>query len=105
VVGLLIDSYHCYTTGIGRAELAQLSDAQIVHVHLNDATDAPVEARDGARVLPGEGVIDLSGFLQGISEAGYTGYVAVEVLAPQPLADTPQEAAVRQRESLRRFGI
>jgi sugar phosphate isomerase/epimerase len=106
-VGLLVDSYHCYTTGIGGAEIAKLTPDQIVHVHLNDAAKGvtPEEARDGARVLPGDGGIDLEGFLTGLRASGYDGYVAVEVLAPKPLADTPQEAAAKQRESLRRFGL
>ncbi|MDX1935398.1 MAG: sugar phosphate isomerase/epimerase family protein [Capsulimonadales bacterium] len=106
-VGLLVDSYHCHTTGIGGAEVARLNDSQIVHVHLNDARTGvlPEDARDGDRLLPGEGVIDLESFLAGLRSAGYSGYVAVEVLAPQPLADTPQAAAAKQRDSLRRFGL
>lgn len=106
-VGLLVDCYHCYATGIGEAEIAKLSNAQIVHVHVNDAKkDVPVEAiRDGDRVLPGEGAIDLAGFLRGLRSAGYTGFVAAEVLAPQPIADDPETAAERVRAALRNVGL
>ncbi|MBC8101984.1 MAG: sugar phosphate isomerase/epimerase [Cytophagales bacterium] len=46
-IGLLVDSYHCFTTGIGEAEVAALTDAQIVHVHVNDA--APGTTAETAR--------------------------------------------------------
>jgi sugar phosphate isomerase/epimerase len=106
-VGLLVDCYHCFTTGIGEAELAKLTNSQIVHVHVNDAPQGttPATAKDGERVLPGEGVINLSGFLNGLKAAGYEGYVAAEVLAPQDIADTPEESAVKVRATLRGIGL
>lgn len=106
-VGLLVDCYHCYTTGIGRDEIARLTDSQIVHVHVNDAKRgvAVDDVRDGDRVLPGEGVIDLAGFLDGLRAAGYTGYIAAEVLAPQPLAPDPDAAAARVRAALTQIGL
>jgi sugar phosphate isomerase/epimerase len=106
-VGLLVDSYHCYTTGIGEAEIASLRPDQIVHVHLNDAPAGvgPAAAKDGERVLPGAGVIDLAGFLRGLRATGYDGFVAVEVLAPRDIADDPETAAHRVRASLRAVGL
>lgn len=105
-VGLLVDCYHCYTTGVGNGELEKLLDSQIVHVHLNDAKNVPVEdVRDGDRVLPGEGVIDLEGFLAALRLSGYSGYAAVEVLSPNPIAGDADTAAARVRDSLRRIGL
>lgn len=106
-VGLLVDCYHCYATGIGEAEVAQLSDDQIVHVHVNDARPGvhPDDVRDNDRLLPGEGVIDLAGFVRGLRAAGYTGFVAAEVLAPQPLAPDPDAAAEKVRAALRNIGL
>lgn len=106
-VGLLVDCYHCYTTGIGEAEIAKLTDAQIVHVHVNDAPkgSTPETALDGGRVLPGDGVIDLAGFLRGLQAAAYRGYVATEVLAAEEIAATPDEAAARVRSALQRLGL
>ncbi len=107
MVGLLVDCYHCYTTGIGEAELSQLTDNQIVHVHINDAPlgSTPETALDGNRVLPGTGVIDLSGFLRALRTIGYTGFVATEVLAPQDLASTPDEAAARVKGAMEAVGV
>lgn len=106
-VGLLVDSYHCYTTGIGRGEIARLKDAQIVHVHINDAPRGvgPDNARDGERVLPGLGEIDLAGFRDGLRDAGYRGFVATEVLTPQPLAGDPETAAAMVRSALKTVGL
>jgi sugar phosphate isomerase/epimerase len=106
-VGLLVDCYHCFTTGIGEGEIAKLTDAQIVHVHVNDAAQGTTQAtaKDGERVLPGEGVIDLAGFMRGLKAAGYQGYVAAEVLAPQDIAESPEEAAAKVREALRNIGL
>ncbi len=106
-VGLLVDSYHLYTTGATEAELAALTDSQIVHVHINDAKKGvgPAGARDGERVLPGAGEIDLTAFLRGLRATGYTGFISCEVLAPAPLGPTPAEAATNIRESLRALGL
>jgi sugar phosphate isomerase/epimerase len=106
-VGLLVDSYHCYTTGVSESDLAALTDAQIVHVHINDAPKGvgPSGAKDGERVLPGEGEIDLPAFLRGLKSAGYTGYIAAEILAPRNLADDPEAAAAKVRDSLRGLGL
>ncbi|MBC8136629.1 MAG: sugar phosphate isomerase/epimerase [Fibrella sp.] len=106
-IGLLVDSYHCYTTGAGEAEVAALTDAQIVHVHINDAPKGvgPAGAKDGERLLPGEGEINLDGFLRGLKTAGYSGYIAAEILAPQDLAPNAEEAADRVRTSLRNLGL
>ncbi len=106
-IGLLVDSYHCYTTGVTEADLAALTDAQIVHVHINDAPKGvgPEGARDGERVLPGAGEIDLAAFIRGLKASGYTGYIAVEVLSPNLIADDPETAAAKVRESLREVGL
>lgn len=106
-VGLLVDCYHCFTTGIGEAQVAKLTDAQIVHVHVNDAPRGTTSetAKDGERVLPGEGVIDLAGFLRGLRAAGYQGYIAAEVLAPQNIAGTPDDAAAKVRAALQHLGL
>ncbi|MGG4402518.1 sugar phosphate isomerase/epimerase family protein [Paenibacillus amylolyticus] len=84
-VGLLVDSYHWHTNGLPMEDLLKLKKEQVVHVHINDAYDMPVEELlDYERLYPGEGVIDLSGFLINLQAIGYNGVVAQEVLAPAP---------------------
>jgi len=95
-VGLLLDCYHWYTNGLGTDDIAKLRADQIVHVHLNDAPDVPVEeALDNGRLIAGEGVIDLIGFLTALKRTGYAGSVAQEVLTASPPVE-PAEERVRR---------
>ena len=80
-VGLLMDSWHWYTSHGTVDELLQLSNKDIVHVHVNDAPpDIPVdEQRDNRRRLPTTtGVIDLKGFINALVKIGYDGPVECE---------------------------
>src|SRR5699024_3008742 len=62
-VGLLLDSYHWHTNNLRVDDILQLRPEQIIHVHINDAPDLPIEeVLDDDRLYPGEGVIDLAGF-------------------------------------------
>lgn len=88
-VGLLVDAYHCYTTGFTPDDIRQLRVDQIVHVHINDAKDVPLDqVLDNDRVYPAEGVIDLKGFLQALQDVGYTGVVTQEILTIEPPTDS-----------------
>ncbi|TLS53764.1 sugar phosphate isomerase/epimerase [Paenibacillus antri] len=97
-VGLLLDSYHWYTTELAAGDIAKLQPHQIVHVHLNDARDVPVsEALDNDRVLPGDGVIDLAGFLRALASTGYAGAVTQEVLTQSPPTDPVETLLERSK--------
>lgn len=91
-VGLLLDSFHWHTTGLSVQDIERLKPEQIVYVHLNDAPAVPVEdVLDNVRLYPGEGCIDLAGFLGALHRIGYRGVVSQEVLLPE----APSEAAER----------
>jgi sugar phosphate isomerase/epimerase len=97
-VGLLYDAYHWYTNGLTVADIEKLRPEQIVHVHINDAPDVPVEdVLDNGRVYPGEGVIDLAGFLQGLAKIGYKGAVSQEILMATPPTDSPESLVQRSK--------
>ncbi|MFC3746228.1 sugar phosphate isomerase/epimerase family protein [Paenibacillus sp. GCM10012306] len=96
-VGLLLDSYHWYTNELALDDLLKLKPEQITHVHINDAKELPIpELQDGDRLYPGEGVIDLAGFLGTLAKIGYHGVVAQEVLAPGS-GQTSQELLARSK--------
>lgn len=96
-VGLLLDAYHWYTNELTLDDLLKLTPDQITHVHINDAKPLPVsECLDGDRLYPGEGVIDLTGFLRVLATIGYHGVVAQEVLAPSS-GQTSQELLARSK--------
>ncbi|MBD2872518.1 sugar phosphate isomerase/epimerase family protein [Paenibacillus arenilitoris] len=97
-VGLLFDAYHWYTNGLTVADIEALRADQIVHVHINDAPDVPVEeALDNGRIYPGEGVIDLAGFLKALHKIGYKGAVSQEILTAEPPNQTPEELFKRSQ--------
>jgi sugar phosphate isomerase/epimerase len=88
-VGVLLDTFHWYTTGSDVAELAALPPARIAYVHVNDApAGVAVEEQDDLqRALPGAtGVIDIAAFLGAVRAGGYDGPVVCE----------PFEAALEQ---------
>lgn len=102
-VGLLVDSFHWFTTGATVEDIAALG-AKVVYVHVNDAPDKPRDEQiDNQRLLPGDGVIDLDAFFEGLNGAGYTGYVAVETFNKDLWAAGPEEAARRAAEAMRRI--
>ena len=80
-MGLLLDSWHWYTSHGTVEELLQLSNKDIVHVHVNDApAGIPVDQQvDNRRQLPvTSGVIDMKGFVNALAKIGYDGPVECE---------------------------
>ena len=93
-VGLLVDSFHWFTSEATIDDLLALPPSQIVHVHINDAPDRPIhEQKDFERLLPGDGIIDLKGFLRTLAGVGYSGFVAVETFNKELTAQGPDRAA------------
>lgn len=105
-VGLLLDAYHWYTTEAEKEDLLKLTPNDIVHVHINDAKNVPVqEALDNDRVYPGEGVIDLKAFLDALRQIGYEGAVAQEILTREPSAESSDELFARSQSGFQKvFG-
>lgn len=105
-VGLLLDSWHWYTSHGSVEELLQLSNKDIVHVHVNDApTGIPVDQQvDNKRKLPvTTGVIDLKGFVNAMVAIGYDGPMECEPF-DQGLRSMESAAAVQKTiDSLNRL--
>jgi sugar phosphate isomerase/epimerase len=95
-VGILVDSLHWYCQGADRAALAAVPATRLVYAHIDDAPPGPIAAqRDDDRVLPGEGAIDLVGFIQALAAAGYRGPIGIEIDGAYLRSDPPQVAARR----------
>jgi sugar phosphate isomerase/epimerase len=80
-VGLLLDSWHWYTSHGTVRELMQLSKKDIIHVHVNDApAGIPIDQQiDMRRKLPvTTSVIDLKAFINALVKLGYDGPVECE---------------------------
>lgn len=97
-MGLLMDSWHWYTSHGTVDELLTLSNKDIVHVHVNDApTGIPVDEQvDNRRALPvTTGVIDMKGFINALVKIGYDGPIECEPF-DQQLRQIDSEAALKK---------
>jgi len=93
-VGVILDAWHWHHSKSTTADIVDAGAARIVHVHISDAKAAPPEdVRDNQRLMPGEGIIDLKGFLQALKKAGYAEGVSPEPLGRVPDSMTPEEGA------------
>jgi sugar phosphate isomerase/epimerase len=105
-VGLLLDSWHWYTSHGTVEELLRLANKGIVHVHVNDApSGVPVDEQvDNRRALPvTTGVIDLKGFINALVKIGYDGPVECEPFDQELRKMDPDAALLKTSESLNRL--
>ncbi len=99
-LGLLVDSFHWFCVEGTADDLRRLTNAQIVHVHINDAPNKPPKEQiDFQRLLPGDGIIDLVGFLRALKEVDYDGGIAIEVFNEELKAMTPDEAVAKAKQA------
>ena len=107
--GLTVDAWHWHHAG-GTVQDILKAGHRIVVVHFDDSAELPPEAiRDNQRLLPGEGVIDLVGFLHALQKAGYKDSLSVEVFG-RGLKEMPPDEAARLclesgRATLKKAGI
>ena len=108
-VGLLLDTWHLYTSGGSNEDLGGITANDVVTVHVNDAPAgvARDDQVDSVRRLPMEtGVIDLPDFLRRLDETGYNGPVTPEPFSQRInaiAAKDPLEAAQVVSEHMSRL--
>lgn len=71
------------------------------HVHLKDCADVSVGWGQVGYVHPGEGSLDLRGFLEGLQARGYTGRITLEAPALTADAEPDLERIARSLEWIR----
>ncbi len=94
--GLAIDTWHMGKLRIPPSELTRIPAEQLAWVELSDGPvqymDDPRDEVINHRRLPGEGELDIPGYVQALGEAGYPGPWGVEVLSAE-LRSLPIEQA------------
>jgi sugar phosphate isomerase/epimerase len=80
-VKILLDPFHMYTGGSDVNGVAYLRGANVGIVHANDyPADPPRESiADADRVFPGDGIAPSRVFAQLLDQAGYRGYISLEL--------------------------
>jgi sugar phosphate isomerase/epimerase len=106
--GVLLDSFHWYTSGAKPEDITRKLAGRIVYVHVNDARAGrgPDEQIDNERALPGDtGVIDMPAFLGALRQTGYDGPVAAEPFLHELTQLSADEAAGRVAASMKKIGL
>nr|WP_255476534.1 MULTISPECIES: sugar phosphate isomerase/epimerase [unclassified Novosphingobium] len=83
--GIMLDNLHIHRTGTPLSDIAtKLTPSDLIGVEINDGTWAqPVDFLDSVihrRLLPGDGELDINGFMQAVWQTGFDGPVGVEVM-------------------------
>lgn len=100
-VGLLFDSFHWFTSHATKQDILKLTEQQIVLVHINDAPNKPKDEQiDNQRLLPGEGIIDLTGMLDALRQIGYHHCVSVETFGEELPKMKPVDAAIKTKAAV-----
>lgn len=109
-VGLTLDAWHWHHAGGATADILAAGKDRIVVVHFDDSAGLPAEEiRDNQRLLPGEGIINLSAFLQALQKIGYSDSLSVEVfgrgLKEMPPAQSAKLCLDYSRAALKKAGV
>jgi sugar phosphate isomerase/epimerase len=93
-IGVVLDVWHCYHSGSTVADIIAAGKSRIVVVHVSDAKQTtPEEVCDSQRLMPGEGVINLTGFFQALQKIGYEDSVSPEPLGRVPMDMSPEDGS------------
>jgi sugar phosphate isomerase/epimerase len=104
--GLNVDTWHCARTGTTADELRALPGERVLAIQLDDAPalaeDNLIEATLHSRELPGDGALDLAGYLGALRDIGVSAPIGVEVFSDQLHASGPRAAARAAADASRR---
>jgi sugar phosphate isomerase/epimerase len=94
-VGLTLDAWHWHHAGGTPEDIIAAGKDRIVVVHFDDSARLPPEeVRDNERLLPGEGVINLTGFLTALRRINYEDGLSIEVFG-RGLKQLPPEQSAK----------
>ncbi|WP_404434628.1 TIM barrel protein [Microbacterium lacus] len=102
-LGLCLDSFHVLTQNNDPTVVAHIPADKVFHVQLADAPRTNMDTREWSlhhRMFPGQGVLDVTGFLRTVLAAGYTGPMALEVFNDIYQQEDPRHTATDAMRSL-----
>lgn len=103
-LGLCLDSFHVLSTENDASVISGIAADKIFHVQLADAPRPNLDVREWSlhsRMFPGQGSLDVAGFLTQILSTGYTGPIALEVFNDVYQQEDPRHAATDAMRSMR----
>ncbi len=92
---IVLDPFHDFRGGAGCESIARLTASQVAVCHFDDAPADPpaIQQRDGDRVMPGDGIINLKRFLELLRGIGYDGWISLELFREDLWQRDPLEVA------------
>jgi 4-hydroxyphenylpyruvate dioxygenase-like putative hemolysin/sugar phosphate isomerase/epimerase len=105
-LGLCLDSFHVLAGGGDPDRIGRIPGRKVFHVQLADAPRLSPDRHDlrewsqHHRTFPGQGVLDLAGFVGQVLAAGYAGPMALEVFNDTYQQADPRHAATDAMRSM-----
>ncbi|WP_127793465.1 TIM barrel protein [Agromyces sp. LHK192] len=103
-LGLCLDSFHVLSASNDVAAVERIDVGRVFHVQLADAPRLNLDVREWSlhsRVFPGQGVLDVAGFLRRLAAEGYAGPVALEVFNDVYQQEDPRHTATDAMRAVR----
>ncbi|MGI5818349.1 MAG: sugar phosphate isomerase/epimerase family protein [Armatimonadota bacterium] len=102
-LGIMVDTFHYHKSGVAPERVAQLPADQILIVHINDAEDLPAgRLVDANRLYPGLGILPLHGYLDALEQAGWDGFLSVEIFREEYWLDEHENIVRNAKTALDR---
>lgn len=102
-VGLILDSFHTLGRGIAPDTIRAIPGDRIFFVQLADAPKIDMDLLYWSRHfrnMPGEGDLDVTGFMRAVAATGYSGPLSLEVFNDEFRAGLPRLVALDGHRSL-----
>jgi 3-dehydroshikimate dehydratase len=102
-VGLILDSFHTLARKIDPQTIRQIHGDKIFFVQLADAPAIDMDLLYWSRHfrnMPGEGDLDVTGFMQAVMATGYKGPISLEIFNDQFRGGSPKTIALDGHRSL-----
>ncbi|MFN3525463.1 MAG: bifunctional sugar phosphate isomerase/epimerase/4-hydroxyphenylpyruvate dioxygenase family protein [Paracoccus sp. (in: a-proteobacteria)] len=102
-VGLILDSFHTLARRIDPSSIRAIPGDRIFFVQLADAPAIGMDLLYWSRHyrnMPGEGDLDVAGFMQAVAATGYAGPLSLEIFNDQFRAGLPRRVAQDGHRSL-----
>jgi 4-hydroxyphenylpyruvate dioxygenase len=102
-VGLILDSFHTLGKGLSPESIRSIPGDRIFFVQLADAPKVDMDLFHWSRHyrnMPGEGDLDVTGFMRAVCATGYDGVVSLEIFNDQFRGGSPRTIAVDGHRSL-----
>ncbi|MAZ15048.1 MAG: 3-keto-5-aminohexanoate cleavage protein [Ahrensia sp.] len=102
-VGLILDSFHTLARKIDPDTIRSIPGDRIFFIQLADAPKIDMDLLYWSRHfrnMPGEGDLDVSGFMSAVAATGYDGILSLEIFNDQFRGGSPKSIAVDGHRSL-----